>query len=254
MPKGPMSESADIDEAAIRLTDMIFGSEGQELGEVLKAIAIEIGIRHIAYIRFVPVNSYDPSLQITIATYPREWQKIYSLRGYQHTDPVVARGRNTLLPFDWQTLAGDDPMAFAFFADAAKHGVGHNGLSIPVRNRRGERSLVSFTSDHSRSEWVRYRQINTLRLQNLSSLIDVAANVHAKLPLPSVVLSRREEECLRWAARGKTALEIAELMDLGLALVKAHLDTARHKLHCMNLAHAITVATATGVIPANCLH
>ena len=91
-----------------------------------------------------------------------------------------------------------------------------------------------------------YKRTNMRGLQNLSSLIDVAADVHAKLPLPSVMLSGREEECLRWAARGKTARETN--MDLGLALVKAHLDTARHKLYCMNLAHAVAVATATGVI------
>jgi len=40
--------------------------------------------------------------------------------------------------FDWETLASEDPRVLAFFAAAAKYGVGRNGLSIPVRNRRGE--------------------------------------------------------------------------------------------------------------------
>jgi len=35
--------------------------------------------------------------------------------------------------------------------------------------------------------------------------------------------------------------------------VKAHLDTARHNLHCMNLTQAIAVAVATGVIPPKSL-
>ena len=44
-------------------------------------------------------------------------------------------------------------------------------------------------------------------------------------------------------------------MILGLAFgtVKVHLDTARHKLQCMNLTHAAAVAFATGVFPAQAL-
>ena len=64
---------------------------------------------------------------------------------------------------------------------------------------------------------------------------------------------RHEEQCLIWAARGKTAEEIADVLNLAFNSVTAHLDTARHKLHCMNLAHAIAVAVATGVIPAEAL-
>src|SRR5271166_6672529 len=254
MPERRIMEGANIDRSANRLTDTILGYDEQDLSATLKAIASEIGVRHIAHLRFAPDKRCEASLPTAIAIYSRGWQTHHFLRGYEYTDPVVAHGRNALLPFDWETLASDDPDVLAFFADAAKHGVGRNGLSIPVRNRRGERSLVSFTSDHSRTEWAGYKRTNMPGLQNLSSVIDEAADAHAKLPLPPVMLSRREEECLIWAARGKTAQEIAELMDLGFSLVKAHLDTARHKLHCMNLEQAVAVATATGVIPVNCIH
>jgi DNA-binding CsgD family transcriptional regulator len=90
-------------------------------------------------------------------------------------------------------------------------------------------------------------------LQRLASLIDSAADAQSKLPLRAVALSRREEQCLIWAAKGKTVKEISDAMNLGFALVRSHLDTARHKLHCMNLSHAIAVAIATGVIPAKSL-
>jgi DNA-binding CsgD family transcriptional regulator len=253
MPSDLTGEPANIDRSAVRLTDTILGYCEQELGETLIAIALEIGIKHIAYLRFAPDKSRYPSLPTAIATYSRGWQTQYFLRGYEHIDPVVAHGRGALLPFDWKALASDDPAVIAFFADAAKHGVGRNGLSIPVRNRSGVASLVSFTSDHSGTEWARFTRANIAKLQNLSSLIDLAADAQSKLPLPSVTLCRREEECLIWAARGKTAKEIADVMNLGFVLVKAHLDTARHKLHCMNLKQAVAVAVATGVIPANSL-
>lgn len=123
-------EGANFDNSAIRLTNIILGYDGEELSETLKTIAWEIGIRHIVYLRFAPEKSNDPSSRTTIATYPKEWQTDYFLKGYEHFDPVVVQGRNALLPFDWETLARDDPRVLAFFADAAKHGVGRNGLSF----------------------------------------------------------------------------------------------------------------------------
>lgn len=55
------------------------------------------------------------------------------------------------------------------------------------------------------------------------------------------------------AARGKTYQEVADILELSLGSVKTHLDTARHKLHCINLTHAVGVAVATGVIPSAAL-
>jgi DNA-binding CsgD family transcriptional regulator len=251
MPEQAM-DGVNIDRSATRLTDTILGYGEPDLGKTLKAIASEIAIKHIAHLRFAPDEFCQPSLATAIATYSRDWQTRYFLKDYVHVDPVIARGRNGLLPFDWETMATGDPILQAFFADAAKHGVGRNGLSIPVRNREGVHALVSFTSDHSRTEWDLYKRTNMVKLQRLSALIDSAADVEAKLPSP-VTLSKGEEQCLVWAAKGKTSREIAEVMNLGFGSVNARLDTARSKLHCMNLSHAIAVAVATGVIPAKAL-
>lgn|SRR5271165_844082 len=227
-----------------------FGHNEQELSETLKAIASEIGLRHIVHLRFASKDGGKASLPTAVATYSRAWQTRYFVKGYECIDPVLAIGRNALLPFDWEALCSDEPATSAFLADAAEHGVGRNGLSIPVRNRVGARSLASFTSDHAKAEWGQYKRANMTALQKLSVLIDSAVDVLAKLSLPVVVLSRCESECLIWAARGKAAEEIGEVLKLSSGLVKAHLDTARHKLHCVDLRHAIAVAVATGAIPA----
>jgi DNA-binding CsgD family transcriptional regulator len=253
MPEAAILEAINIDTSAVRLTDTILGYNEQDLSDTLKDIAVEIGVSHIAYLRFSPDKSSDTSLLTAIVTYSREWQQRYFIRQYVKTDPVVSYGRNAVVPFDWETLRNDDPAVLAFLADAVNHGVGRNGLSIPVRNRRGIFSLVSFSSDRSPTEWVRYKSENMGKLQLLSVLIDSAANINFKLPSPPVKLSRREEQCLIWAARGKTYQEIAEILELTFGSVKTHLDTARHKLHCMNLTHAAAVAVATGVIPAKAL-
>jgi DNA-binding CsgD family transcriptional regulator len=239
-----------LDAAAIRLTETILGEEGPDLEETLRVLAANIGVLHIAYAPLCLQKSADANLLSSICTYPFAWQTQYFKKQYARIDPVIARGSEAVLPFDWDELPRDDPAIQAFFDDAAEHGLGRNGLSIPVRDRKGARSLVSFTSNHSEDGWAEYKLRNMVKLQPMAVLIDCAAGINFKLTPDPVELSKREEECLIWAARGKTYQDIAGILNLSYASVKTYLDTARHKLSCINLTHAVAVAIATGVIPA----
>jgi DNA-binding CsgD family transcriptional regulator len=245
--------SISIGSAAFKLTDKILGYNSDDLADILKAIASELGLLHIAQLRFAADKSSDTSLLTAVVTYSREWQTRYFLKQYLAIDPVISHGRTALLPFDWEALARDDPVSLDFFADAVRHNVGRNGLSIPVRNRKNAYSLVSFTSDVPKLEWESFKRDNMTVLQHLSALIDSAAGTNSKLSPPTVHLSRREEQCLTWAAKGKTHQEIAGILGMSPGSVKTHLDSARHKLQCRNLTHAVGVAVATGVIPATAL-
>jgi hypothetical protein len=146
-----------IDAAAIRLTDTILGHDEPDLEQALKAIAANIGVLHISYVPLCSRKSEDANLLSAICTYSVAWQARYFKKQYARIDPVIARGSEAVLPFDWDELPKDDLAAQAFFDDAAYHDVGRNGLSIPVRNRKGVRSLVSFTSNHSKNDWAEYK-------------------------------------------------------------------------------------------------
>ena len=86
--------------------------------------------------------------------------------------------------------------------------------------------------------------MNMSKLQHLAVLIDSATAAGSK---PAVRLSRREEQCLLWATRGKTHDEIADIRGLNPASVRMHLDTTRHELNCVNPTHAVVVAIAAGL-------
>ena len=247
------SLNVTISSATARLTETILGNDDRDLAETLKAIALEIGVNHVAYLRLSPDKSPDICLLVAAVTYSRLWQHRYFVKKYMTNDPVITYGRAADQPFDWANVPVDDLATKAFFTDALNHSVGRNGLSIPLRNRRGVYALVSFTSDLPKDEWEAYKSLNMAKLKLLSVLIDFASHINFKLPAFPVHLSNREEQCLLWAARGKTYQEIAEILGLAFGSVKTHLDAARHKLHCMNLTHAAAVAFATGVIPAQAL-
>ena len=82
--------SVNIDGAAMRLTDVMRGFYVGSLEEVLEVIASDIGLKHIAYVRFV--SHSDRRIINTVVTYPIEWQNRYCEKEYINLDPVIAFG------------------------------------------------------------------------------------------------------------------------------------------------------------------
>ena len=197
------------------------------------------------------MRSLRISILFSVVTYPKEWLRRYFYKQYFLIDPVLQSGSDqSLRQFDWEDLSREDPAEKEFFSDAIRHKVGSNGISIAVRNRKHSYAVVSFTSEMSRSDWEIFKNTNLDKLHHMSVLIDSAAMTGAKVDdVPDVKLSLREEQCLMWAARGKTYGEIGEMTDLSYYSVRSHLDIARHKLHGTNLTHAVALALALRVIP-----
>ncbi len=163
-----------IESAATKLTDKTLGCNTDDLADIMKDIAAECGLSHIAYFCLAADKSQDQSLLTAVSTFPKEWQARYFIKQYIKIDPTIARGRTAVLPFDWETLERDDPAIINFFKDANRHSFGRNGISIPVRNRRKFNSMVSFTSDALRPAWETFKKQNMAGLQRLAALIDSA--------------------------------------------------------------------------------
>jgi LuxR family quorum-sensing system transcriptional regulator CciR len=80
----------------------------------------------------------------------------------------------------------------------------------------------------------------------------IASYVHAmggiqRLP-PGSRLSKREVECLRWAAIGKTDLEISMIMSRSRATVRFHIHNASIKLDAVNRSQTVFKAAQLGYI------
>jgi len=63
-------------------------------------------------------------------------------------------------------------------------------------------------------------------------------------------ITLREYECLLWAAQGKTASEMAVILDISERTVRFHLTNASQKLDTTNVTHTVALAIAQGLIPA----
>lgn len=78
------------------------------------------------------------------------------------------------------------------------------------------------------------------------------AAMRTKRRIPSdCELSRREVECLRWAAIGKTDREIAMIITLSHATIRYHINRASEKLNAINRAQTIFKAGQLGYLGAS---
>jgi len=79
----------------------------------------------------------------------------------------------------------------------------------------------------------------------------VQAN-RTKRRIPSdCVLSKREVECLRWAAIGKTDKEISMILERSHATIRYHVHRAGEKLDSVNRAQTIFKAGQLGYLGAS---
>jgi DNA-binding CsgD family transcriptional regulator len=82
----------------------------------------------------------------------------------------------------------------------------------------------------------------------ITSYVHAMGSVQA-LP-PGTRLSKREVECLRWAAIGKTDKEISLILALSHATVRYHIQRAGEKLNAVNRSQAVFKAGQLGYLGA----
>jgi DNA-binding CsgD family transcriptional regulator len=65
------------------------------------------------------------------------------------------------------------------------------------------------------------------------------------------ILAPKEKECLHWVAEGKTAEEVAIIMNLKIMTVRSYLRLARQKLDCTTIANAVYKAAMLNLFQSN---
>jgi DNA-binding CsgD family transcriptional regulator len=218
----------------------------EQVEDVVLQLRDLLGLDHYVYhsSKLGASPSADPYIRLT---YPASWIKRYLQMGYVDVDPVLKEGFQRTLPFDWQELTISTAEEMNLLMDALAHGVGPNGLSIPVRSKHGHRGLVSMTSSCDRSVW------EDFRAAALTSLVDIANRLHRRVIADEFGedhphLSARELECLRWIAGGKEAGDIATILEISQHTVRDYLKSARFKLDCVTSAQAVSKAVKIGLL------
>ncbi len=132
--------------------------------------------------------------------------------------------------------------------------LGRAAIVIPVHLSFGQIGAVSLmsvdltTTDLS-EPFARYAEDLGVLVRRFVAGYVAAMRTHQWIP-SNCSLSKREVECLRWAAIGKTDNEIGMILSLSHATVRYHVQRAAEKLNAVNRSQAVFKAGQLGFLGA----
>lgn len=127
-------------------------------------------------------------------------------------------------------------------------------IVVPVHLPFGQIGVVSFSPDESgrtdlSAEFEAHADVLELYARKFICGYVKVMN-RQRCIQPDVRLSKREVECLRWAALGKTDQEIAAIISRSSATIRFHIHNAALKLDAVNRSQAVFKASQLGYLGA----
>ncbi|AUH01343.1 LuxR family transcriptional regulator [Prodigiosinella confusarubida] len=181
---------------------------------------------------------------------PADMQRLWSESGYYQVDPVQHYALESCAPFIWSYQRPDSTSLHNRLSDKNKpvtHYMCDNnmpsGATVPLHLPHG--GFVTVTGIHTGTG-------HELDIHDVLAEFSLLAQTFQEQIYPlfddrvltchHVHLSKRERECLSWAAEGLTAKEIARKLNRSIATVTLHLNTAGRKLGANNRVQAVVRA------------
>ena len=216
--------------------------KASEIERLLRRTLDQYGFPCFAYLGFAPRGDDDDDT-LAMTTYPSSWVEHYCAKRYDRIDPVISRSIATTLPFAWSADRFDTELTNKqkwFLEEASAFGIRH-GVTIPIHDRQGKVATLTLAACDAHSAFrARVEQYR-------HELHLIAIYLHAQLrnvtPAPNTplrpCLTQRERSCLQWAARGKSALDTAEIISVSRRTVVFHTENAKRKLGVATVQQAV---------------
>lgn len=178
-----------------------------------------------------------------IGTLPEAALQMLANRDMMATDPIHQQLAAASLPLPWWS---DELAPCMLYQLLGQYGV-RQGISMIHRGA----SAVSRIDFYSQS---RHSFADTCNQQATFVLLGIHLHQRAEALQQqpkgaiTVQLSRREKECIRWSAAGKTSAEIGLILGISERTTYFHLNNVAAKLNVYSTRHAISRAAELGLL------
>ena len=147
--------------------------------------------------------------------FPASWCERYFERKYYEIDPVVRRTPTLLRPFMWDQLADQcqlQPGEQLVLNESREAGLKH-GVSVPLFGPLGVFPSCRLHARYDDAEPLhRMSHLNALAWQFHIAFTEIARPEENSQA--TVDLSKRERDCLRWTAEGKSSWDIGMILNI----------------------------------------
>ncbi len=236
-------------------------AEIRPAAKALHKIAMDLGYRaapaHDIADKRTPVDGDGKVLAIEVFGWGDDERVWWRNSRIALDSPLTTACRFEGQPF-WANAQGfhtRDPNAYLQSIDIAnfeQRAMTRACIAVPVHLPFGQIGAVSFNPlDKERTDlsedFLKLSDALGLYARTfIATYVQVMGSTQA-LP-PESRLSKREVECLRWAAIGKTDLEISMIMSRSRATVRFHIHNAATKLNAVNRSQTVFKAAQLGYI------
>jgi hypothetical protein len=125
--------------------DILEASSFSEYPGHLERCAAIMGLDHctLQVVREAATSSFTTKV---VTTYPDAWISRYVERRYAAIDPVSQASVRAERGFFWDCLDRSSPVLRSFWEEAAAHGIGPSGYTLPIVTERGDKLAISLAS------------------------------------------------------------------------------------------------------------
>jgi LuxR family transcriptional activator of conjugal transfer of Ti plasmids len=210
--------------------------------DAMSKMAHLAGFSQFAYISIPAKSPWKP---ILISNYSKLWLSRYIDNRFDQIDPVIINAKRNPEPFSWglELDTGSlTPAQRSFFEEARNHGI-WGGFTIPLDSSDHALQAITFAANeagHALSRGIdRHRMflhLAALLFQRRADIVLSGDNI-----VGGIKLTKRQFQCLAWAAQGKSAWEIGKLLGVSARTAIFHLSHVRQKLGVRTITQAVAM-------------
>lgn len=212
-------------------------------------MGIEFGFDQtlIAVVPQRPTSLSDAFLR---SNYSSQWLDTYNREQLVAVDPTVAHCIMRSTPLIWEPAIFSSNKQKEMYEEASSHGL-RSGITLPFHGPNGEIGILCCANDVSPSR--SFRQDIEHHLPALLMMRDFAFEASlrfAKRPdhYHPPMLTKRELECLKWSAAGKSSWEIAQILRCSAAVIDFHFGNLRRKFQVATRRQVLVKAIHCGLL------
>ena len=182
-------------------------------------------------------------------SYPIDWMKYYSEKGYLDHDPTyrkIIKGNGI---FRWDELIRSLPVTKTerLVMDQAKEANLKSGMSVSIHGTHGEIFGFGFISSAEQEPLSEVQMRLLYHMANQFHLAYEALTTEDKT-VHGITLTERQREILLWAAKGKSRAVIADILNVSEPTIDDHFQAIYKKLGCNERTMAVLKAYQLGLI------
>jgi DNA-binding CsgD family transcriptional regulator len=243
----------------IRIVNLIDEKKYSELEQAAKQLKDESAMLeflhlmreayNLQHVFFAILDQESKSFTKMCGTFPVEWRDYYERHRLSLVDPIFKRSI-LQTPVVWNKMDDLTKEEAALMKVRAEHGIGPNGMTIPLVSSDGNISVLSLTGkvETDGDSWMKRAQVLFKEFREIGMIMHAAYLRLNGLQPPKVELSTRHIDCIRMLGHGMSLPEVAQFQGLSQKSAKNYIKEARARLRARNNAQLLFNAIQLGFI------